>query len=96
MSDDCVQVRISSESQGLITTLVKYCQFGVLPVNHSDSDSDANADIQGNGHADRLAKGSKEKEEPSHVISLGPLIKEAARNQNFKDVGEIRKGQTFV
>ena len=35
---------------------MKYCQFGVSPVNHSDSDSDANADIQGNEYADRLAK----------------------------------------
>ena len=44
MSDDCVQVRISCESQGLISLLahplVRYCQFGVSPVNHSDSDSE--------------------------------------------------------
>ena len=36
----CVQVRISCESQGLIPPLahplVRYCQFGVSPVNHSD------------------------------------------------------------
>ena len=37
-------VRISFESQGLISLLahplVRYCQFGMSPVNHSDSDSD--------------------------------------------------------
>ena len=42
MSDDCVQVCISCESQGLISllahSLVRYCQFGVSPVNHSDSE----------------------------------------------------------
>ena len=43
----CVQVRISCESQGLISLLahplVKYCPFGVSPVNHSDSDSEEQA-----------------------------------------------------
>ena len=40
MSDDCVsQVCISCESQGLISLLARYCQFGVSPVNHSDSDA---------------------------------------------------------
>ena len=43
MSDDCVsKFHLVYESQGLISLLVqppvKYCQFGVSPVNHSDSD----------------------------------------------------------
>ena len=43
-SAEMSDVRISCESQGLISLLahplVRYCQFGVSPVNHSDSDSD--------------------------------------------------------
>ena len=44
MYDDSVSSLNSFESQGLISLLehahplVKYCQFGLLAVNHSDSD----------------------------------------------------------